>query len=179
MIVLICQECQVQQATLHFTKIVNGKKTEMHVCEQCAREKGESIPGTDSFSIHHLFSGLFNIDTKNEQYQNVTKDKPTCPTCGTSYDKFLHVGRFGCATCYDTFADKLGSVFRRVHGGNNKHSGKIPKRIGQSIQIEKRIEEIRDELNKHVQNEEFEKAAELRDEIRALKSQADDSRKGG
>lgn len=72
---MICQECQVQQATLHFTKIVNGKKTEMHVCEQCAREKGESIPGTDSFSIHHLFSGLFNIDTKNEQYQNVTKDK--------------------------------------------------------------------------------------------------------
>ncbi len=43
---MLCQECGEKQATLHFTKIVNGEKTEFHICESCAREKGEGIPGT-------------------------------------------------------------------------------------------------------------------------------------
>lgn len=177
---MVCQECNVRQATLHFTKIVNGKKTEMHVCEHCAREKGEAIPGSDSFSIHHLFSGLFNTEDSGSSQKN-TNEKALlkCPNCGLSYEKFLHIGRFGCATCYDTFSNKLSSVFRRVHGGNNKHSGKIPKRIGESIQIEQRIEEMRATLNEHIQKEEFEKAAELRDEIRALMKQKDLPKEGG
>ena len=43
---MLCQECNKRPATLHFTKIVNGEKTEFHICESCAREKGEMIPGT-------------------------------------------------------------------------------------------------------------------------------------
>ncbi|WP_353625735.1 hypothetical protein [Bacillus sp. JCM 19041] len=95
----------------------------MHLCESCAREKGESIPGTDSFSIHHLFSGLFNMET-NEQMASAQKNKMACPNCGMSYEKFLHVGRFGCGSCYETFSTKLSSVFKRVHGGNVKHVAK-------------------------------------------------------
>lgn len=49
---MLCQECQRRQATLHFTKIINGKKTEFHICDVCAKEKGEYIPGSNSFSIH-------------------------------------------------------------------------------------------------------------------------------
>lgn len=174
---MVCQECKVRQATLHFTKIINGKKTEMHLCESCAREKGESIPGTDSFSIHHLFSGLFNMET-NEQMASAQKNTMACPSCGMSYEKFLHVGRFGCGSCYETFSPKLSSVFKRVHGGNVKHVGKIPKRIGHSIQIEKRVEELRDALDLHIRDEEFEKAAELRDEIKILRKQIEEA-KGG
>ncbi|WDF05425.1 UvrB/UvrC motif-containing protein [Shouchella hunanensis] len=176
---MVCQECNMRQATLHFTKIINGKKTEMHVCEHCAREKGEAIPGTDSFSIHHLFSGLFHTDDSNAtQRDQNTKAELKCPNCGLSYEKFLHIGRFGCASCYETYSTRLSSVFRRVHGGNSKHGGKIPKRIGETIQIEQRIEEMRAMLNEHIQKEEFEKAAELRDEIRALTKQKDIPREG-
>ena len=60
---MFCQECGKKPATLHFTKIVNGEKTEFHICESCAREKGEFIPGTpNSFSIHHLLSGLLDFE---------------------------------------------------------------------------------------------------------------------
>lgn len=60
---MLCQECNKRPATLHFTKIVNGEKTEFHICESCAREKGEMIPGTaGGFSIHNLLSGLLDFD---------------------------------------------------------------------------------------------------------------------
>ena len=60
---MFCQECGKKPATLHFTKIVNGEKTEFHICEVCAREKGEIIPGTpNGFSIHNLLSGLLDFE---------------------------------------------------------------------------------------------------------------------
>ena len=60
---MICQECGKRPATLHFTKIVNGDKNEFHICENCAREKGEMIPGTSNgFSIHNLLSGLLDFE---------------------------------------------------------------------------------------------------------------------
>ena len=40
---MICQQCETRPATLHFTKIINGEKTEMHVCEQCASENGDTF----------------------------------------------------------------------------------------------------------------------------------------
>ena len=61
-----CQECGKKPATLHFTKIVNGEKTEFHICESCAREKGEGIPGTSNgFSIHSLLSGLLDFEPRS------------------------------------------------------------------------------------------------------------------
>ena len=60
---MLCQECGKKPATLHFTKIVNGEKTEFHICESCARERGEGIPGTSNgFSIHSLLSGLLDFE---------------------------------------------------------------------------------------------------------------------
>ena len=60
---MVCQECGKRPATLHFTKIVNGEKNEFHICENCAREKGEMIPGTSNgFSIHSLLSGLLDFE---------------------------------------------------------------------------------------------------------------------
>ena len=46
---MICEECHEREASLHFTKIINGEKTEFHICEHCAKEKGEFLPGSNSF----------------------------------------------------------------------------------------------------------------------------------
>lgn len=59
---MLCQQCEERRATLKFTKVVNGQKTEKHLCEFCAKEKGEALPGTNSYSIHDLLSGMLNLD---------------------------------------------------------------------------------------------------------------------
>lgn len=165
---MLCQECGKKQATLHFTKILNGEKTEFHICESCAREKGELIPGTpNGFSIHNLLSGLLDFEPSSHN-PLAAKTPPTrCEQCGLTYTQFSKVGRFGCSSCYKHFADKLDPLFKRVHG-NTFHTGKVPKRSGGLIKYKREIESLKKELLLRIEKEEFEEAAQLRDVIRDL-----------
>ncbi|MFZ4454362.1 UvrB/UvrC motif-containing protein [Salibacterium aidingense] len=169
---MICQECQTRQATLHFTKIINGKKAEMHLCDECARDKGEQIPGSNSYSIHELLSGLLNVDQisgNNEFKTSRAEPEPlVCDQCGLTYERFAKVGRFGCAHCYKAFDAKLDPILKRVHSGNDRHAGKVPKRTGGTMQVQREIEKLRESLRTSIEQEEFEEAARLRDQIREL-----------
>ncbi|MCU6711626.1 UvrB/UvrC motif-containing protein [Paenibacillus sp. J5C_2022] len=171
---MYCQECGKRPATLHFTKIVNGDKTEFHICESCAREKGEGIPGSpNSFSIHSLLSGLLDFQSMGGASPGSLGAPPQstrCEECGLTYAQFSKIGRFGCSSCYQQFADRLDPLLKRVHG-STVHSGKIPKRSGGKIQRKREIEELRGDMQKHIENEEFEQAASLRDRIRELERQ--------
>jgi len=164
---MICQECGQRPATLHFTKIVNGEKTEFHICETCAKEKGEIVPGvSNTFSIHNLLSGLLHFDSANLNSKVATTVR--CNHCGLTYNQFSRSGRFGCAECYKTFGERLEPIFRRVHSGNIAHYGKIPKRSGGLIQTRRELLQLKKKLEQAVANEEFESAAQIRDQIRQL-----------
>ena len=181
---MICQECNQRPATLHFTKIINGEKTEFHLCEVCAQEKGEIflLNGAPGFSINNLLSGLFNIEPKHTpSHQEAFKPQEIlqCPVCSMTFPQFIKVGRFGCANCYETFRDQLIPVLKRVHSGNTDHHGKIPKRIGGNIHLRKNADDLKQQLKELIANEEFERAAQVRDEIRALESKMNQSHKGG
>ncbi|WP_202081209.1 UvrB/UvrC motif-containing protein [Caldalkalibacillus salinus] len=169
---MICQECGERQATLHFTKIINGEKTEFHICEVCAKEKGEVLPGMDnSFSIHNLLSGLLNFDATNNSTMNPNmQQSKQCPKCGLTYSQFSRSGRFGCSQCYKAFGERLEPLFRKVHSGNISHYGKIPRRSGSLIQMKREIQELKQQLQRAISNEEFEQAAQLRDNIRSLEN---------
>jgi protein arginine kinase activator len=167
---MLCQECGKRPATLHFTKIVNGEKTESHFCEACAREKGDMIPGTaNGFSIHHLLSGLMDFEPGGGASPAAKKSAQSlhCENCGMTYAQFSKLGKFGCSRCYKHFADRLDPLFRRVHG-TAKHAGKIPKRSGGQVHYKREIEHLKRELQWLVEKEEFEQAAKIRDRIRDL-----------
>jgi protein arginine kinase activator len=65
-----------------------------------------------------------------------------------------------------------------VHSGNHTHAGKLPERIGGGIQLQRQIETLKEELKGLIEQEEFEKAAELRDEIRLLEKQMNEQKEG-
>ncbi|TWI53593.1 UvrB/UvrC motif-containing protein [Halalkalibacter nanhaiisediminis] len=177
---MICQECNQRQASLHFTKIINGEKTEFHICEQCAKEKGEQFPGTNSFSIHQLLSGLLHFEQPMKAEQDAAKalKELVCDKCEMTYEQFTRVGRFGCAHCYKSFESKLDPILKRVHSGNHTHAGKLPERIGGGIQLQRQIDTLKQQLKAYVEEEEFEKAAELRDQIRLLDQQKNEKKEG-
>ncbi|WP_019244347.1 MULTISPECIES: UvrB/UvrC motif-containing protein [Bacillus] len=179
---MICQECKQNPATLHFTKIVNGEKTEVHLCEKCSQEKSEllMLNGGPSFSINSLLAGLLNIDqnfTPKQQNAFSHPDDIHCEHCHMSYPQFARLGRFGCSNCYKSFQNQLEPILKRLHSGNSTHTGKIPKRIGGNISLRKKIEDLKQELTISIIHEEFEKAAEIRDEIRALEKRSGNSEK--
>lgn len=164
---MLCQECSKRPASLHFTKIVNGEKTEYHLCEVCARERGDKLPGAaNGFSIHSLLSGLLEFEPSGSSY-NQNQKHLRCETCGLTYSQFGKIGRFGCSDCYKYFSTKLDPLFRRVHG-TTTHAGKVPARSGGKIKYSREIERLKSMLQQKIKMEEFEEAANLRDQIRDL-----------
>ncbi|WP_163971916.1 UvrB/UvrC motif-containing protein [Oceanobacillus halotolerans] len=177
-----CQECQKRPATLHFTQVINGNKTEVHVCEVCAKEKGYMTYPEEGYSLHHLLSGLFNFDSSqmgSQQESSFTKkDELQCPKCEMTLSEFKRVGKFGCAECYHTFAGRLDPIFRRVHSGNTKHHGKIPKRKGGNLHLKKQVQEYKANLQQLIADEAFEEAAKIRDKIKELQAEMKDKEAG-
>jgi protein arginine kinase activator len=180
---LICQECQARPATLHFTKIINGEKTEVHICEQCSREKGYSsfFSSQDSnFSFHNLLAGLLNMEQPvvgKKVSAAAQQEQPQCPKCHMTYQQFTRTGRFGCVHCYEAFQDYLQPILRRLHSGNTSHHGKIPRHVGGNLYLRKELDELKHKMQHHIQQEEFEEAAKVRDRIRTIEQQLSEHRK--
>ncbi|MCK9217421.1 MAG: UvrB/UvrC motif-containing protein [Firmicutes bacterium] len=162
---MICDNCGKRVATVHITKIENGKKTDFHLCEQCAISEN-TISINTSFSISDLLTGILN-NTEYFPLKFDFQEELKCPVCGLSYNRFRETGRFGCSNCYKTFGDRLNPLFRRLHGNIN-HLGKIPVRTGGKMKKVREIEKLKAALNFAVKNEEYEKAAEIRDRIKEL-----------
>lgn len=159
----------------------------MHICEQCAKENSDSyvMSGNQGFSIHNLLSGLLNIDpsfttsaNKGSSIFQEAREVDQCPKCGLTFQQFRKTGRFGCAECYRTFDQYLNPVLRKVHSGNTVHNGKVPKRIAGSLHVRRKLELMQQELKQLIEQEEFEKAAEVRDQIRALEHEQSQQREG-
>lgn len=159
---MLCESCGKNQASIHYTKIINGEIKEHHLCADCI-SKFSDLDFDTSLFFSKLFTGLIdNIDEKDEEHIDLI-----CPECGLSYKKFKTMGRFGCSKCYNTFEEQLTSLIRGLHG-NNTHIGKIPKRSSVKIFLRRETEKLRINLEEAVKKEEFEKAAIIRDEIKTL-----------
>jgi protein arginine kinase activator len=166
-----CQNCNANEANVHVTKIINGVKNEMHLCEECAKHKQELGINTISFgfpmSFQNIVDGLFEVMGSP---QPITTQGEVCSVCGMTFADFRNIGRVGCSNCYNTFSKNMLPLIKRVHG-NIQHTGKIPKRTGGIIKVRRDVEKLKEELRSLVENEEYEKAASVRDEIRNLENE--------
>lgn len=167
---MMCDRCQARPATVHFTKIVGSEKNEYHLCEQCAKEKGDVFAkAAQAFDFNHLLSGLLNMESS----PGITAPPPTalrCDVCGLTYNQFTQVGRFGCPHCYESFSSRLEPLLRRIQT-SGQHRGKVPLRAGEQVQRRKTLDRLRQDLQQSIAAEQFERSAELRDQIRRLEQE--------
>src|SRR5690625_3070480 len=167
-----CQECHKRPATLHFTQVIHGNKTEIHVCEVCAKEKGYMSHSEEVYSLHNLLTGLFNFDSSewsNQKKSSFQEIKDTqCPKCEMTLSEFKRVGKFDCSECYQTSSSQVDIIYRRGHSGCTTRLGRMPERNGGHLDLKKKLESLRTDLRGSIQNEEFKKAAEVRDETKEL-----------
>jgi len=159
---MLCELCKQAQATVHLTEIVNEQMTELHLCEACANQKGAQVES--HFGLSDLLSGLADFSKAPEAEEVASK---ACPSCGMTYDDFRKVGRLGCAACYATFKRSLGSLLKRIHG-SPIHLGKSPGRLVKPAKGKTELTELRRRLERAIEEEAFEEAAKLRDDIRRL-----------
>ncbi len=163
---VMCNECGIRAATVHYTEIVNNSKVAMDLCRKCAERKGIDVQKTGKYGLGDLVAGLIDSAASSES------DKigmVRCPSCGYDYSDFKKVGRFGCPDCYDAFEPQLVPMLRQVHG-STRHDGKAPAGIGASAAVNREVMTLRDELSLAIAEEDYEHAAEIRDRIAELES---------
>ncbi len=162
-----CEKCNKNQATIYYSKNINGNKSEYHLCSDCAKEMNifeESnfiqnnffaTPLLSGFDIlvnpFHAFDLFFD---RNQNYLNTAK--VSCPYCGGTFEDFEKTGKFRCAMCYETFKDKVTVTPKKSEKKEESCVDKIAK--------------LRTQLEEAVKTENYEDAAKFRDEIKSLES---------
>lgn len=170
---MLCEVCKKNEANFHIAKIINGVKEEKHVCEHCAKSlEGINLLSDMNFSSNFSFQNLLSgfLDYMNTTTQSSLPSEVVCSTCGTNYREFKNSGLLGCCDCYKTFNDTILPILKRVQP-RTEHHGKIPVKGGKEIAAKKELKRLKEDLQKAIALEEFEKAAELRDKIRSLEQQ--------
>ncbi len=154
-----CHQCD-KQATVHLTQILNGQMHKMDLCESCAQAKGVTNP--ENLSIGNLMENASDVPEGS--------DSPmTCESCGTTHSEFKKGGRLGCEACYHVFRPVLDPLLDGMHAGN-KHLGKIPAASKSRVQFEQSVSQLRSQLQGAIEEENYEDAARIRDQLKELES---------
>jgi protein arginine kinase activator len=165
---MLCDVCKMNDAAVFLTQIVDGKMQKVNLCEGCSKEKGVQDP--TGFALADLLLGIGAAE-EIEKGGSSTR----CPVCGFTQADFKKTGRLGCSSCYLAFADGLNSLLKAMHKGTT-HIGKLPSRAQKTLVLSDRMKTLTENLRKAVQEENYETAAALRDEIRQLESQLAESK---
>jgi len=164
---MLCDICKQNVATVHLTQMVEGKTKKVDLCEACSKEKGVDDPA--GFSLADLLLGL---GAAQEMAQAAAGSDLKCPSCGFTQADFKKTGRLGCADCYTTFAEGLEGLLKSMHKGT-KHMGKVPQQLQQHKDYVEKLNRLQKQLEKAVNDEDFEQAAVLRDEIKQTRDKFD------
>src|SRR6266436_529441 len=160
---MLCCICKEREAKVHLTQIVNDKMQKVDLCEQCAKDKGVNDPA--GFSLADLLLGL---GAAQEMEQGSGGPDLKCPHCGFTQADFKKAGRLGCADCYNTFAEGLEGLLKSMHKGT-KHIGKVPHQLQQNRDLSEKLKSLQKKLDKAVADEDFEQAAQVRDEMKSTR----------
>lgn len=185
---MLCQKCGTKPATIHLTRVVNNHKVETHLCESCAanyKVSGGLADGLHFFDLDNVISGFFGIPAGNTEGVGSKYEEPMgyrCEGCGTTLNDIRETGRCGCAKCYETFKESLMPLVKKIHGSST-HVGKKPGNIdninssiiggtSEPVECDKpanmESEELKAEMKQAIAEENYEKAALLRDKIKEL-----------
>jgi protein arginine kinase activator len=158
-----CDVCKSNEASVFLTQIVDGKMQKVNLCESCSKAKGVDDP--TGFALADLLLGLGAA----QEIERGSGTAQRCSVCGFSQADFKKTGRLGCAQCYETFSEGLNSLLKAMHKGTH-HTGKVPARISRQLERETALKTLQRDLQKAVADENYESAAQIRDQLRQLET---------
>ena len=163
---MICEHCKERDGVVLLTKVKDGAVLQVRLCERCAAEQGvETTVATKTSALTDFLQAV------NEKATAVTGDQAACHFCGATARDFRQSGRVGCARCYGAFERSLRELLRRLHNAT-RHTGRryVPP-AADVVEQAGQLDQLRDRLQRAIDAEQFELAAELRDRLRAVEAQ--------
>jgi len=187
-----CSNCGKQEANFIYTESINGIKKEIRLCTDCANKLGFldmqlSMPNLDFSNFFGEF--LNEYDTLMPSIFSDRVKVLKCNECGMDYEEFLNTGGFGCSNCYEVFQEKIEPLLKQLHG-DTKYLGKKSGNDFKKLEVNKindevvedknsnKIDVLKEQLKQAIKVEDYEKAAKIRDEIKALEKNKNTKKKG-
>jgi len=161
-----CRRC-TKPATMHITEIRDGEAQSLHLCESCAQEYLNSVEV--GASSEEFQDGTPKVAGSEAEASSVD-DSKACPSCGITFKQFRSQGRLGCPHDYEVFHDELIPLLESVHS-DMQHVGKCPPKTSPASRQHYELFRLRNDLRQAIENESYEEAAKLRDQIREMESQ--------
>ena len=167
---MLCENCKKNNATTYFKRNINGNIQEVYLCSECAAKL--DIGGMSSSVFDFFMPSQFRIRAEREQKK--------CG-CGTTFYDISKNGKMGCPDCYETFKNEISSILKKINGAKT-HTGRGPERLKHGKVEAKKTEKVeinevdtetklRKQLEEAIKCENFEEAAKIRDQIKALKEE--------
>lgn len=155
-----CMRC-TKPATYHITELEHGDVEELHLCESCAHDY---ISGNEPGPVSSYAEKISDLAEVENEF------KRSCTQCGITFAEFRKRGRLGCPSCYLAFQDLLMPLINHIHGAT-EHRGKLPRRAPTAGAGQYRLIQLRNRLRSAVEDEDYEAAAALRDQIQQLETE--------
>ena len=160
-----CQYCE-KPATFHITELTEPAGPQvMHLCEEHARGFLQKEAASPTASITGALAKQLNLGQTKQELAEL--DQKECPVCGISFFEFRNTGRLGCPFDYTHFANDLMPLLVNIHDAV-EHVGKRPRRAAASADTAAQMIQLRREMEEAVEQEDYERASEIRDELKRI-----------
>ncbi len=172
---MICERCRKKKASVIHREVRAGRLAIRHLCGECtevleaAGELGDISAALPPYTAPLVEDdgGCFPFFLPPDGGAGAENLPAACPLCGMAPAELTAGGRAGCPQCYTVYADLLAGALLSLRG-DAPHRGCLPTAVRERRARTARIESLRTSLREAVAAEQYERAAELRDEIRAL-----------
>jgi len=176
---MLCDLCNKNAATVHIQEVIGDTQKAIHLCQDCASAQNPLGNDADGLKLAALICKIATkqFDTGSGPAEDDGEEGIVCSGCGMSESEYREGGRLGCEECYDSFADMILSVIQEGHHGC-EHRGKTPgmrAELAPPTPEPAELDAIEDELARAVAEEQYERAAELRDALVARRQHVDDA----
>jgi protein arginine kinase activator len=160
---MLCDSCKERDAVVQVTQVTDPPIRQLNLCEKCAAERGIEPHVTMPKQPLADF-----IQAVQQKQLLAGSESWRCTFCNSTLRDFRNTSRLGCAYCYGAFEVKLRDLLRGVHG-TSKHQGKRYHPPAQAVEEGASVAtELRTRLRRAVEQEQFEEAAKLRDQLKVM-----------
>ncbi|MSR75475.1 MAG: hypothetical protein EXS14_08420 [Planctomycetes bacterium] len=163
---MMCQMCQNSEATVLVKQIIAGHKDEIHLCAPCAAERGLAI--APALILQHSSTPVAS-ETPTKKRRRRASAPQSCKSCGSTLAMLKETGRLGCPEDYVIFEKEILNLLLRAQGCT-EHRGRQPARMAARQAHERRVASMRTDLSQAIAQQDYERAATLRDMLHCLEA---------
>ena len=165
----ICEQCKINEGTHFFRSIIGNTGRDLLVCEEClSKMTGGDAPV--AFVNGRLVSDGKNRTSKIDQEVSGVMEL-RCEKCGTSLPDISQLGKFGCEECYVIFSDLLNIADCKITA-NKKREIEVEEAKQDVPKMFTQLDKLRAQMKSAIDGENYEEAAQLRDEIAKLNNKS-------